>query len=425
MARSGLQEDRDLEDGWSSRRNHGASDLNAPSNRHFDKPVWTSPLLPGVARAAPVSRVEMTIAEFVEKVFVPEHVAMKNLSGRTHYHAILKHVLTPEGVERVFEAGAENWKTRLRVIPDWPYLDAVRLCDARPEDVHRLISAALASGYSTQTVTHIRNVVKAIFDHAKKGRWFTGENPADPVKPPAIIRKEAHALTPVQAKEVLAKMQYPEREMTLIAVLTGMNMAEISGLQWKHVNLAGDRSKADGEPIPPRTIAVRKQWYRGAFGYVNRQSRSRNLPIPDSLLPVLLRLSLRADFTGPDDFVLVSRTGAPVDAKEIATRRLRPIGRDLQMPWLSWQVFYRTRKSLLYELGIQFQSDSSLFVSEKPCVAAEDSLPVNARADLVERVNRAALRWVRHARQCAAGGHIGGLFRGNRSPRDAATSRLH
>jgi hypothetical protein len=45
----------------------------------------------------------MTIADFVEKMFVPEHVAIKGLAGRTHYRAILKHVLTPEEVQRVFK----------------------------------------------------------------------------------------------------------------------------------------------------------------------------------------------------------------------------------------------------------------------------------------------------------------------------------
>src|ERR1700680_2852029 len=45
-----------------------------------------------------------------------------------------------------------------------------------------------------------------------------------------------------------------------------MNVAEICGLQWKRVNLTEAWSNTDGESIPPRTIAVRKQWYRGELG---------------------------------------------------------------------------------------------------------------------------------------------------------------
>ena len=404
MARTALQQDR------SERRTDGGTDEDGRADRRSEGPAWTGPATVAVTslslvdRNEPEQQAEMTIAEFVEKVFVPEHVAMKKLSGRTHYHAILKHILTPEEVERVFEAAATSWKTRLRVAPNWPYLGAVRLCDARPDDVQRLISAALARGYSSQTVAHMRSVVRAIFEHAKRGQWFSGENPAGLVKLPRTTHKKAHALTLAQTKEVIERMQYPEKQVALIAVLTGMNVAEICGLQWKHVNLTQNWAKADGEPIPPRTVAVRRQCYRGELGGVNKQGRSRNLPIPDSLLSILLSLRRRADFARPDDFVIASRTGTPVDAKAVATRRLKPIGRELNIPWLSWRVFQRTRRRLLYELGIQFQSDPSFFANEEPGVAVEDSLPANVYADLVDRVNDVAERWMRYVRLCAAGG---------------------
>ena len=296
----------------------------------------------------------MTIADFVESKFVPEHVARKKSSGRTHYQAILKHVLTPEEVDRVFQVDAEKSKTKLTAVANWPYLGNVRLCDVQPDDVQRLISAALARGYSTQTVTHIRNVVSAIFTHAKKQQWFTGDNPASLVTPPEMARKEAYALTLAQAKEVLGVMKYPEREMTLIAILTSMNVAEICGLQWKRVNLTEAWSDSDGEPIPPRTIAVRKQWYLGELANVEKKRRRTNLPIPGPLFPILQGLSRRAKFTGPDDFVLVSRVGTPINGNGIAARRLKPIGKHLQMPWLSWHVFRRTHTALAYELGMQF-----------------------------------------------------------------------
>ncbi len=324
-----------------------------PTDKPSEPAAWDGVLSPR-DRNARVPQSEMTLASFVEKIFVPEHVGMKDVAGRTHYHAILKHVLTPEKVDRVFHVGAGNSKTRLKAVPNWPYLDNVRICDARPDDVQRLISAALARGYSAQTVTHIRNVVGGIFAHAKKKHWFTGENPASLVTLPKMIRKEAHALTLAQVKEVLGVMRYPEREMVLIAILTGMNVAEIRGLQWKRVNLTEAWSITDTEPIPPRTIAVRKQWRRDELLSVGPKGRNRNLPIPEALSPVLLELSRRAEFTGPDDFVFVSDAGTPLEENRITARRLKLIGKDLGMPWLSWHVFGRTRKSLAYELGMRF-----------------------------------------------------------------------
>ena len=146
-------------------------------------------------------------------------------------------------------------------------------------------------------------------------------------------------------------MQYPERELALIAMLTHMNVAEICGLQWKWVNLTDDWSVTDGERIPPRTMAVRKHFYRGELVTLPKRSRKRFLSIPEPLLPILHALSQRPRYTGSDDFVLVSAVGTPVNEKDIAMRHLKPIGRAMQMPWLSWRVFSRTHTALAYEFG--------------------------------------------------------------------------
>jgi integrase len=295
----------------------------------------------------------MTIADFVEKMFVPEHVAIKGLAGRTHYRAILKHVLTPEEVQRVFKLDLDHGRTRLKAIPDWPYLSHLELSNARPEHVESLMLAARERGYSIQTITHIRNVVSAIFSHARKGNFFSGVNPASLVALPGMSRKEAHILSLTQIKAVVDRMRYPEREMTLLAVVTGLNVAEICGLQWKHTNLSIEPRDLAGDVIPSRTLAVRKQWYRGELNSV-KIGRTRNVAIPDLMLPYLSALSRRARFAGPDDFVLVSEAGTPVNETNIASRRLKAVGQELDMPWLSWHVFRRTRKDYQQRFGPRF-----------------------------------------------------------------------
>ncbi len=297
----------------------------------------------------------LTIAEFVESRFVPEHVSSKGVAGQTHYKAILKHVLEPEEVQRIFRSDSERSRVKLKAIPEWPYISNMRLLDVRPDHVEKLTSAAIKRGYSTQTVTHIRNVVSAIFSHAQKKECFHGENPASLVVLPGMNRKEAHALTLDQTRSVLARMRYPEREMTLTAILTSLNVAEICGLQWKFVNLSTEPVESENGLISPRTISIRRQWYRGQLSDV-KKARGRDLPIPDALLPALVRLSERPRYTEPCDFVFVSQAGTPINETNIASRRLKTIGEELSMPWLSWQVFRRTHKALLYNFGADYQS---------------------------------------------------------------------
>jgi integrase len=322
------------------------------TRKEAQRVVWERlPLGPQLTQAAPNGGI--TIADFVEKAFVPEHVSIKGLAGRTHYRAILKHVLTPEEVQRVFNLETEKSRTRLKAIPDWPYMSQIELSHTRPEHIEGLMVAAQARGYSMQTVTHIRNVVSAIFSHAKKSNYYHGPNPASQVAVPGISRKEAHMLSLPELKALLGLMRYPEREMTLLAIVTGMNVAEICGLQWKHVNLTGAEVDGPGEWIPPRTIAVRKQWYRGELNSV-KIGRTRNVAIPELIVPILTALGQRPRFTRPEDFVLVSEAGTPVNETNIASRRLKSVGQELGMPWLSWHVFRRTRKDYLERYGPRF-----------------------------------------------------------------------
>jgi len=307
-----------------------------------------------IKRDAFTKQSKMTLVEFVENKFKPEHIATLRYSGRAHYKAILKHVLRPEEVDRVFHVGGKRSNAKLKTVPGWPYLGDLRLCDIDSEHVQNLISAAFAAGYSPQTVKQIRNVVSAIFSCAMREQCYMGENPAKRVKLPKSIEKNARSLTLAETKEVVGAMSYPEREMTLLAVLTGLNVVEICGLQWKNVNLEMVNRDLEGESIPPVTIAVRMQWYRGELECI-KKSRVRDVHIPQPLLRILLDLKERAKFTGPDDFVLVSRGGNPMIQGNTLERRLRPLSIKYRVPNLSWLLFLRTRKALMSEYGPLFQ----------------------------------------------------------------------
>jgi integrase len=297
----------------------------------------------------------MTVAEFVADQFVPGYVALMGLNGRAYYQSMLKHVLTPEEVDRMFSIETERPKARLKTVPDWPYLSQMQLGEVGPDRIERLTSAALARGYSVQTVTHIRNVVNVIFSFAKQKQCFAGRNPASLVKLPVMARRPAPDISPSEAVRLLEMMKYPEKEMTLILIFTGMSVAEICGLKWKRVNLTNEKViNADGDAIPPLTMAIKEEWIRGELGIVSN-ARMENRQIPQPLLPVLLQLSHRTKFRGPNDFVLVSRAGSPINQTNIRGRKLKPIGKELNMPWLSWQSIRRIHKKLQSTVGIGYR----------------------------------------------------------------------
>jgi integrase len=293
----------------------------------------------------------MTFAFFVESKFIPEHVEHKAPAGRTHYQAILKHLLRPENVNRVFDP-LGIVKARLNFVPGWPYLDEVRLCDITSDHVRRLIASASARGYSVQTVKHIRNVLFAIISHAQREGCFRGSNPVEHVKLPPMVRRIEHELTIRQTMKILELMQYPDKEIALFTLMTGMNIAEICELRWKHVNLSGSVRYLEGDVIPPRSIAVRTSWNRAGLGGA-RRGRNSNIEIQEPLLSRLGELISRDAKNNMNGFVLLSKAGSPIPPESIRAPRLRPIGRKLGIPWLTWQVLRRAHTLLLAEFRAQ------------------------------------------------------------------------
>jgi integrase len=321
----------------------------------------------------------MSLADFVETKFIPEHVAHKRPAGRAHFYGMLKHIVSPERVDRAFQANTRRPKPNPSA--DWTYMDSVRLCDVTRERIEDLIAGLMHRGYSIQTATHIRNVLRSIFTHAINAGCFAGTNPATLVALPAMARKAVYSLTMDQLNQVMMHLQSPEREIALISLFTEMRVAEICGLQWKYVNLSGVRTRTNGDWLPPMMIAVRKQSYRAQVTPV-MEPRRRNHPIPELLSYILAALRARSRFTGPEDFVLASRNGTPICQENLGARKLKKIGIALDMPWLSWDVFHRTHFALISKSGRDLQQELKRAISLKTTlISTRRNIPGNPRTE--------------------------------------------
>lgn len=298
----------------------------------------------------------MSLAIFVEKKFIPNHVRVKSAAGRTHYQAILKHILKPETVQVLFAQYPEKTKARLKAVPGWPYLDDVRLFDLNADHVRQLTASAIARGYSAQTVKHIKNVLSTIISHAKKEHLFDGDNPAAEVKLPRLVHAIPGHLTIDEAKAILRMLKHPEREIALIAMTTGMGVSEICALKWKHVNLSRSILCIEGVWVPPRGVVFRRNTSSMDEGDSSRE-RLKVVVVPESLIRVLERLRQRGENIDENSFVLATPKGDPVEPHCTRAQRLKPIGRKLRIPWLSWQVLKRAHGAFLSELNIRLVDD--------------------------------------------------------------------
>ncbi len=371
MAAKRLQQKGDLykQGGWWKLRwREDQIDAEGKTAYKWSKPVWIGPaegrgrLTEKNARRIAwdnfLSRLDhnmrtpqsiMTVREFVDRKFKPEHVAMLKPGGRVHYSTQLLIVL--DGIPEVKRR--QQKKPKDGPIPEVKRIFGIgemRLRDVSTEDCQRLVSAALSRGYAVGYATHIRNCISAIFEHAESKDWFSGRNPAKRVKLPENVTQPNCALTFEELKTVAGSLDPMTRAMAVCASLTSMNVAEMCGLRWKYMNLSDEWRTVDGESLTPWTLAVRSQWTLGQLGTVKAKKRRRFVVIPKLLVRYLSQVGLRKEFKGPDDFVFTV-TGKPVDAKNLLRRRLVPLGKKLGLK-LGWHTFRRTFDTLADQVGM-------------------------------------------------------------------------
>jgi integrase len=371
MARRRLQQKGDLyQQGgwWKLRWKEDQREVDGNVKRGWSKPVWIGPCQGNgrltekqaqrVAWDNFLSRLDqntitpmsvITLREFIERKFVPEHVAMLKKSGQIHYGVksektgeyggMFRHILPALG------------ETRLR---DVTVSDLQRFVSTLQVEKRKKIGKQLVvsrAPASTQTKLHMKNALSAIFEHAIAIEWYGSRNPAKSVKLPEMQRKPTHALSLDQATALLKALPSPAREMAMTSMLTSMNVAEICGLVWKNLNLSGQFAIVDGEAIPPMSLVIRQQWRLGAYTSVKETARARTLPIAGPLAGVFAVMKQRAEYVGPGDPVFASRNGTPVDEHNVANRHLKKVGTQLGMPWLSWHCFRRTTATVADQLG--------------------------------------------------------------------------
>lgn len=234
-----------------------------------------------------------------------------------------------------------------------PTLGRKRLATLEPGDVEQVVARAIEDGMSPATARHIRKVVSAIYTKAKKLRIASGDNPAamadSPLPEPV---REKIALPAPKMREVLSMLGEPVRTMALTAVITSMNISELCGLRWMHVNLTPEWETFGGGGLPPFTIAVRQHFTRGEIGTLKTGNRRRNVPIPELLVAALAKLRARPRFNGPDDVVFASQRGTPINENNTRRRTFSKIAKALGIKRLSWHVFRYSHATFTAFIGM-------------------------------------------------------------------------
>ena len=253
----------------------------------------------------------ITLRTFVETLFVPNAFPSLKLSTRKRYSRTLNNHLLPAFGER-------------------------RLCEIGTLDLQRFVLQKMESGLGWESADHLRNLMSKIFATAKRWQHFAGENPATAVELPEkkpVRPKEV--LLPEYCRSLLSLLGEPVHTMVHLALLTGLRVGEILGLRWQDVDFSAN------------VIRVQQACYRGQIGSPKTKGSKRTLPLPESLREALLRLQRDAG----EGLVFHTLTGKPYNDTNLLHRFLKPAGRRIGTPWLSWHTLRRTHCTLFQQSG--------------------------------------------------------------------------
>jgi integrase len=190
----------------------------------------------------------------------------------------------------------------------------------KPQEIQALYSLKITQGLSSRSVLHLHRVLHKALAHAH--RWgLVTENAADLVEPPRPEPREMRALSPEEARRLLAAASGDRLEaLYVLAITTGMRQGEILGLRWRDVDLQARSVRVTGS----------LQYVRGQGLRVSapKTARSRrNVLISDFCAAALDRHRAQQDVERGDldqwednDLVFPNRIGRPIYATNLLER---------------------------------------------------------------------------------------------------------
>lgn len=195
-------------------------------------------------------------------------------------------------------------------------------------------------GYAPKSIDHIHDVLSAILRTAVK--WgHIPENPARGVDMPTLrCVRPKWALTAAQASALVTALPSLARTMVGLAILSGLRRGELFALRWKDIDEHG------------RLLTVREAVYDGIFGSPKTEAGSRQIPLSETALRLVVEWKAKARNTEPDALVFATRLGSPISPNNVLRRSIFPACKQLGLPRATWLTFRRTYSSWSHDKGV-------------------------------------------------------------------------
>ena len=214
------------------------------------------------------------------------------------------------------------------------------ICEVTRQEIQAYVAHLTQQGYAPRSIDHVHDVLSAILRTAVK--WgHLQENPARGVDLPKLkCVRPKWALTPSQAALLLNDLSSLPRTMAGLAILSGLRRGELFALRWRDID------------EQTRLLTVREAVYDGVFATPKTEAGSRQIPLSDSALTLIVEWKAHIGDAKPDALVFSTKMGTAILPNNVLRRFIFPACERLGLPRATWLTFRRTYSSWSHDRGV-------------------------------------------------------------------------
>lgn len=282
-----------------------------------------------------------------------------------------------------FGESAEHWFESKRKLRPWTrksYRDALdrillprfghcKLGTITPEQVAALIRELEGKGLASSTIWNYLLPLSGTLAFAVR-RGLLAVNPCSLLtsddRPQRRERKQDHVWSPeeiealLEASELLARRfgsQYDYSPLLRTAVVTGLRLGELLGLQWQDLDLEQG------------VLHVRRQYSRmGELAPPKTPAALRRIPLSPEVLRFLAGHKLRSRHSKEDDFIFASNGGNPLGHRNVTRRGFEPAAELAEIEGVSFHSLRHAFASRMIARGISSTVLASLMGHESSTI---------------------------------------------------------
>lgn len=232
----------------------------------------------------------------------------------------------------------ESYARHLRL--HWiPAFGSARLTRISTGQIEQVVNDLLTGGLSGKSVNNALVVIKLMLKHAVRWNYLV-VNPAEQVQRVRVEREEMRAMTPEQARRLLASADPDAWLILTLAIFTGLRRGELLALQWGDVN------------FQTAQIYVQRSLWKGTFIGPKTKNAIRRVDLAPQVVEALREARPPGSAESiKGQLVFSTANGTPLSPDNLVKRRYLPALRRAELPHFRFHDLRHTYASLLIAAG--------------------------------------------------------------------------